>query len=66
MSNWMDIVSAIESGALLICIVVVYKLITGVLNDSKEGKALLMEFIKNDLEKLQSSIERLSDKVEKE
>ena len=63
MSNWMDIVSAIEGGPLLVCIVVLYMVVLGVLNDSKERRALFMDLLKTKVRKLTIDINRLSDRI---
>ena len=63
LTQWMDVIRAIEGGALLICIVVLYKVGVGVLDNSKEDRIMFMDMVKNDLEKLAAAIDRLSDKI---
>ena len=62
-SQWMDVIRAIEGGALLICIAVLWRVGVGVLDNSKEDRVMFMDMVKNDLEKLSVSIDRLSDKI---
>ena len=63
MDNWMDIIGTIKGGALLVCIMVFYKVVLGILVKSKEDRLGFIDLIKDYMENLAVAVDKLTDRI---
>jgi len=65
MTEWITIVRAVEGGALLVCIWVLYKVLLKVITNSKEDRDAFLAIMQNDINHLTAAIDKLSDRLPK-